>query len=223
VQLQDRVQPRPGLAGEFHLDCKRRRVTQRHQVRSVTRAFEAVAILPVQLTRPLRTAEHLPLAKEHPATNGQPRCRPRARGVMCPPRWRRRRRRDQRHPEHQDTLPRSQEQGTLTPGHRRALQPALALQPPSVTPGSHLTPSHRVPPRIQRRRPTPSQPPQACHRPRTRPQHPTHRLPPPSPASISQQPPVPQTSPPSPPNNTDQLNAHDYPHSSPLVKYVGGG
>ena len=64
MQLQDRVQPRPGLAGELHLDRKPRRVTQRHQVRSVTRAFEAVAILPVQLTRPLGTAQHLPLTKE---------------------------------------------------------------------------------------------------------------------------------------------------------------
>ena len=183
VQLQDRVQPRPGLAGEFHLDRKRRRVTQRHQVQAVAGAFEAVAILPVQLTRPLGTAERLPLAKEQPATNGQPRRRPRARarGVMCPPRRRRRRRREQRHPEHQDTLPRSQEQGTLTPGHRRAFRPALTLQPTSVTPRRHLAPPHRVPPRIQRRRPTPSQPPQASHRPRTRPQHPTHRLPLPSP------------------------------------------
>ena len=89
-----RVQPRPGLAGEFHLDRKSRRDPRRHQVRAVTGAFEAVAVLPVQLTRPLGTAEHLPLAKERPATNCQPRRRPRARRVMRPPGRRRRRRRE---------------------------------------------------------------------------------------------------------------------------------
>jgi len=34
---------------------------------------------------------------------------------------------------------------------------------------------------------------------------------------------MPNTSPPPPLNNNNQLNAHDYPHSSPLVKYVEGG
>src|SRR6202034_2145617 len=102
------------------------------------------------------------------------------------------------------------EQRAVTPRHGTPLKPALALQPPSVTSRRNLTPPHRIPPRIQRRRPTPSQPPETSHRPRPRPQHPTHRLPPPSPASISQQPPVPAISPPPPPNNTDQLKADEY-------------
>ena len=143
---------------------------------------------------------------------------------MRPPRRRRRRRWNQRNPEHEDTLPRRQEQRTLAPRHRTPLKPVLTLQPPSVTSRRHLTPAHCISPRIQRRWPTASQPPQASHRPRTRPQHPSHRLPLHSLAGIAQQPPVPDTS--SPPTylrppTVSPTVAHDPRTAKPPVEAWG--
>ena len=135
---------------------------------------KTVAVVPSQLARPRRVGEHLPGSLDLSPPRGQPRSDPRARRQMRPPRRRRRDRCGHRQVCHPNAAPGRDEQRPVATLHRIPRKPPLPLKPSSMTPRRHLTPTHRTPPRTQRRRPHPHQPLQPPHRPRTSTKHPTH-------------------------------------------------
>ena len=174
VQLEDRSLPCDRLLNELDLDRYPLTIDEPCEVRSMPNPVKPVAVMPSQPARPRRVSEHLARPLDLPAPRGQPSSDPCGCRQVRPPRRRRHDRRGHRQTCHPNTAPGRDKQRPLTTLHRIPRQPPRLLKPPSMTPGSHLAPTHRTPSRTQRRRPHPHQPLQPPHRPRTRTKHPTH-------------------------------------------------
>ena len=169
VHREDPAEPRERLLLELDLDrypvaaggCA-------NDVRSMATMVVAPEIAPVRLPRPAWIVEQFAVADESPVAEPQPRRCPGAPAMVCPPGRSRRSRWPQWQSQHAHPGPRSHEQRALAAGHRIAREPPFLLQAPGVAAGGHLAPPHRAPPRIQRRRPHPRQPPQSLQRRRPR-------------------------------------------------------
>ena len=164
------MHPSDALALELNLDRYSPGSAER-EIRPVPRAPQAAAGTPVHRALQPRIGKHL--ARTLPllgTAHRQPCRRPRARAVMRPRRWLRRRRRRHGQACHPHAPARRDQQRPVTAEHPLTPQPPLPLQATGMRPRHPIPPPHRRTPRPHRSRPHPHQPSQPGKRRRSSPQ-----------------------------------------------------